>query len=75
MAAKSLLQKMTIFCYCKKATAGSSFCGIQKKEFLKKLGANSWIGYLYQIIPVKLPDKLVLCPLTNLKLNLNKQVF
>jgi hypothetical protein len=32
-----------VFCCCKKATAGSSFCGVQKQLKTRKLETESWM--------------------------------
>jgi hypothetical protein len=41
---ESFLQLKTNFCCCKKATAGSSFCDLQKWFETRKLVTDSWIG-------------------------------
>jgi hypothetical protein len=43
---ESFLRKNAIFCWCKKATNGSSFYALQKKDYLQKLEVESWIGFL-----------------------------
>jgi hypothetical protein len=47
------LQKNTVFCRSKKATAGSSFYFVQNRVFFKKLVTQSWIGYSYYLIGIK----------------------
>jgi hypothetical protein len=42
---ESLAKLKAIFCWCKTATNGSSFCAKQKKLLTSKLGMESWIGF------------------------------
>ena len=41
---------MVAFCSHKRATTGSSFCGLQKHHFRAKLVMDSWIGCIIKIL-------------------------
>jgi hypothetical protein len=42
---ESFWQLKTHFCWCKKATEGSSFCAVQKGFKTTKLATNSWMSF------------------------------
>lgn len=46
MEAKILLKRTAIFSCYGRATKGSSFRDLEKKQFLKKIVVNSWIKLL-----------------------------
>jgi hypothetical protein len=46
----NLFWRIAIFSWYKKATAGSSFCALEKKQSAKKIGTNSRISFLLLIL-------------------------
>jgi hypothetical protein len=45
MVVEIFFEQMALFSWYKKATAGSSFCALEKKQSAKKIGTNSRISF------------------------------